>query len=303
MDQAVNPAGKPGKKWMLWLKLAVTAACLWFVSTRIDVSASLRAMGQASLPWLLLALGLYVTSKIISAYRLDIYFRNISLSLTRRGNLRLYWLGMFYNLFLPGSIGGDAYKLVLLARRYKRRYRQTAAAVLLDRFSGLAGLFILLSLYGFLALGLNWITVGALALSLFGSALLYVIIRNWMPEFLPGFFPTFLLGLAVQAVQAGAVYCIMAGLGLPPGEHGYMLLFLLSSVASVLPVSIGGLGLRELVFWKGSAWLGLAEESAVTLSLVFFLITVIASSAGILYVFADPLAKENAGLQEAGMDD
>lgn len=61
--------------------------------------------------------------------------------------MKLYWLGMFYNLFLPGSISGDAYKIVILKRRYNAPYKKTSAAVLLDRFNGLPGLGLILAFY------------------------------------------------------------------------------------------------------------------------------------------------------------
>jgi hypothetical protein len=52
---------------------------------------------------------------------------------------------MFYNLFLPGAISGDAYKVVLLTRKYDVSYKKITAAVLLDRFSGLLALGLILS--------------------------------------------------------------------------------------------------------------------------------------------------------------
>jgi hypothetical protein len=43
---------------------------------------------------------------------------------------------MFYNLFLPVSISGDAYKVILLKKIYDAPYKKTTSAGLLDRFSG-----------------------------------------------------------------------------------------------------------------------------------------------------------------------
>jgi len=67
--------------------------------------------------FLILALIAFVISKIIASWRLKIYFKNIFIRLTEQTNLKLYWLGMYYNLFLPGSIGGDAYKVLLLKKK------------------------------------------------------------------------------------------------------------------------------------------------------------------------------------------
>ena len=100
----------------LLLKIAVTVACLWYVSGKIDITKAGLALQDANWFYLFLALIAFVFSKYISAIRLNIYFKNIEIYLPEWTNIRLYWLGMFYNLFLPGSIGGDAYKVILLNR-------------------------------------------------------------------------------------------------------------------------------------------------------------------------------------------
>jgi glycosyltransferase 2 family protein len=110
MQEPATGSSPVKKRLMLLLKIAITGFCLWYVSTKIDLNATAAALGNANWLWLSAALFLYIISKIISAIRLNINFRNVGLHLSAEDNLRLYWLGMFYNLFLPGSISGDAYK-------------------------------------------------------------------------------------------------------------------------------------------------------------------------------------------------
>jgi uncharacterized membrane protein YbhN (UPF0104 family) len=130
-----------------------------------------------------------------------------------------------------------------------------------------------------------------IAAVLIAVLLLYFIIKKWFPDFLPGFIPTFFLGLLVQAIQVLAIICIMKSVDVHTHFAQYMFIFLLSSIASVLPLTIGGLGIRELVFLEGSKWFGLLQETSVSISLLFYLLTVIASAIGAYYVFADPLEK------------
>src|SRR5215203_547645 len=120
----------------LLLKIAITVVCFWYISTKIDFRKALDAFTKAHWWYLFTALLFFILSKILSAFRLNIYFDNIKLRLSTKTNLKLYWLGMFYNLFLPGAISGDAYKVLLLNRKYKTPYKKASAAVLLDRFSG-----------------------------------------------------------------------------------------------------------------------------------------------------------------------
>ena len=109
----MNTVSPPPKKsfsnqaFKLLLKIAITILCFWYISTKIDFSKTWQALLQANWWWLMLGVLLYAFSKFISAFRLNIYFRNIGLRLSEWDNIKLYWLGMFYNLFLPGGIGGE----------------------------------------------------------------------------------------------------------------------------------------------------------------------------------------------------
>lgn len=285
MEERPDKGRKTGNLLKLLLKIVVSVACLWYVSGKIDFSKAAAALREAHVFYLLLAFILFVASKIISAIRLNIYFRNIGIHMPRAENLRLYWLGMFYNLFLPGSISGDAYKVILLTRKHAVPYRQTTAAVLLDRLSGLLGLGILLAGYGLLLLSPAWYGYALTGVAVISIFLLWFITVRFFPAFLPGFLPTLWLGILVQAVQVACVYSIMAALGIPAAVTEYVFIFLLSSIASVLPLTIGGLGIRELVFLEGSRYFGLQEESSVVISILFYLITLLASSWGMVYVF------------------
>src|SRR5919202_3802861 len=136
----------------LLLKIVITVLCFWYISTKINFAKAWDALLQAQWGFLFLAAVLLGISKAISAFRLNIYFRNINIHLPEWRNIKLYWLGMFYNLFLPGAISGDAYKVILLTKKYKAPYKKTTAAVLLDRFSGLLALGFILSIYGVIVL-------------------------------------------------------------------------------------------------------------------------------------------------------
>jgi hypothetical protein len=272
------------------LKIAITIVCFWYISKKINFHNALDALVKAN--WLLLFAGLclFVLSKILSAFRLNIYFRNIQVHLSEKKNLKLYWLGMFYNLFLPGAISGDAYKVVLLNRKYKAPYKKTSAAVLLDRFSGLLALAVILSIYGFFVLESSLFKALFIAAAPISIAGLYLIIRFFFKDFLPSFSPTFFWGLAVQLCQVICIYLIMASLGIPVQQHEWVFIFLMAAVISVLPISLGGgLGTREVVFAEGAHYFHLNPQLGVVISLLFYLLTVAGSIWGLNYNFHDPL--------------
>jgi glycosyltransferase 2 family protein len=274
----------------LLLKIGITGLCFWYISRKIDFARAFDALRHANVGFLLLAVLSFSFSKLLAAFRLNIYFKNINLQLPEWRNIKLYWLGMFYNLFLPGAISGDAYKVVLLNRRYKAPYKKTSAAVLLDRFSGLLALGIILSIYGVIVLkNRTWdilLIVGAVAAVL----ALYLVVRFLFKDFIPGFWPTFFWGMAVQIFQVVCLYCVLLSLHVPLHQPEWIFIFLVASVVSVLPISLGGgLGTREVVFAEGATFFGLDSHLGVIISLLFYLSNVLSSVWGAYFVFHDPL--------------
>jgi glycosyltransferase 2 family protein len=277
----------------LLLKIVITVLCFWYISTKIDFARAFDAFRKANFGFLFLAVLSLSFSKLLAAFRLNIYFKNINVQLTQWRNIKLYWLGMFYNLFLPGSISGDAYKVVLLNRRYKAPYKKTSAAVLLDRFSGLLALGIILSVYGVIVLQNK--TRDALLIAGAAAAVigLYLIVRFFFKDFLPGFWPTFFWGMAVQIFQVVCLYCVLLSLHIPLHQPEWIFIFLVASVVSVLPISLGGgLGTREVVFAEGARFFGLDPHLGVIISLLFYLSNVLSSVWGAYFVFHDPLKED-----------
>jgi len=291
VEEAVVKKQSPAKKiFSLALKIAVTVLCFWYISKKIDFLQAKQAIAKTNWLWLTAAILLLALSKLFSAYRLNIYFRNIGLQLSEIKNIRLYWLGMFYNLFLPGSISGDAYKVILLKRKYNSNYKKTSAAVLLDRFSGLLALGLILSVYGIIVLRNPLIDLILIIGSLASIAVLYFAVKKNFIEFFAGFWPTFFLGLAVQLTQVVCVYCILLSLHLPLNQPEWLFIFLIAAVVAIFPVSLGGgLGTREFVFVEGAKFFHLDPQLGLVVSLLFYLSTVISSLPGLYFVFHDPL--------------
>ena len=292
MDDPAKTESKTSKLFKLLLKIAVTAICLWYVSGKVNFQKAGIALQNAHWFYLLPALIAFIFSKLLSAIRLNIYFRNINIHLPGWQNVKLYWLGMFYNLFLPGSISGDAYKVILLTKKYNTTYKKTTAAVLLDRFSGLLGLGLILSAYSIIVLN-NTIYISAIICgAILAVAVFYLVIKTWLKDFISSFFSTLLLGIAVQASQVVCAYLVMASLNMSFNQTEYIFLFLVSSVVAVLPITIGGLGAREVVFLEGSKYFGLIRENSVVISILFYLITLFTSAGGLIYVFKNPFKEK-----------
>jgi uncharacterized membrane protein YbhN (UPF0104 family) len=197
---------------------------------------------------------------------------------------------MFYNLFLPGGIGGDAYKGYLLRQTFGTSGKRLASVLLLDRLSGLA-LLVLYSGGMLMALPfpevdpykpLLWILLPA------GILIFRVLHRRAFPFLDSVFWPSLGYSALVQLAQLASVFLILMALGVTESVVEYLLVFLISSIVAVLPITIGGIGSRELVFFYGARWLGLQEETSIGVSMTFFFITALVSLAGMIYHFRKP---------------
>ena len=265
-------------------RIAVSALALYVVFRKVDFNETKNIFLHAYPLWLLWALVAFNLSKIISSFRLNIFFEQAGLVLERLYNLRLYYVGMFYNLFLPGGIGGDGYKIYLLNKFCKTPVRHLISATLLDRISGMVSLsFLAFALALTLKIPIDgvwpYIILGSLVIITYPA--FYLVFKILFKKFIPSFTGTNIYSLFVQGFQLVSAYCILKSLGVHELYIEYLVLFLVSSVVAVLPFTIGGVGARELVFILGSNYFFIDRNTAIAFSLMFFMITAISSFIGI----------------------
>lgn len=285
------------------LKLGLSALAMYIVFRKVEFKEVWALVRVSNVGWLVVALLLFNLSKVFSAFRLLALLKPLGIHLDTGYNLKLCYVGMFYNLFLPGSIGGDGYKVVHLNRRFAAGVKLLVASVLLDRVSGGA---VLLGM----ALGFSlWVTAQfdflpgyTNILLLLGTVLslpaLMLTIRYLFPTFWPARYPVMWWSIAVQSVQVVCAYAILLAFGVDTHFMLYFVLFLVSSLASMLPISLGGVGLRELVFLYASQYLPIEETPAISLGLMYFVVIALSSFVGIFLKL--PEGDETA-VQEGGV--
>jgi hypothetical protein len=281
------------KKLITALKIVISALLTYFIFTKIELKDVLQTLKKSDPIYLVLAILLFTLSKVLAAFRLQLYFHQIGARITQLANLKLYLLGMFYNLFLPGGIGGDAYKGYVVQKEYKPGTKKVVSVLLVDRLSGMLLLFVyactlaLLSSSAFFN-GFNGFIAMAIPLS--------IVVFWWVNKrfFISGF-PVFWKSLGysalVQLAQLVCVLCILKSLSIGLDVVEYLFVFLVSSIVSVIPLTIGGIGSREVTFLYGAEWLGLNASTSIGISFTFFLITALVSLMGMYYHFKKPELK------------
>ena len=275
-----------GKKFKTGLKLFLTGLALYLVFRKIDSRQLLEILKTISWSWLIPAVVLFILSKVATAVRLNLYFKNIGIYISEKTNFRLYLIGMFYNLFLPGGIGGDGYKVYLLNKEFKTPIKKLVQSALLDRLGGLVAIvFLMFGLFLLVDLELDFVEsslwnsfmIAGLVLTIPGF---WIVQKLLFKDYLPSFWSANLWSFIGQISQLICAWFILMALGIHEKILAYQLVFLLSSIVAVLPLTIGGVGARELVFVYAHTYAGIEETAAVAFSLIFFLITALVSLAG-----------------------
>ncbi len=271
------------KKIKFLFKILFTLFLIWFVFSKIDIEEFAEIIKEANLFWLFLAFIFFNISKIISSIRLNLYFKDLKLNISEKDNLYLYYVGMFYNLFLPGGIGGDGYKIYLLNKRYKIKVAKLVTATILDRISGLVALSflggVLFTMSSFISLNNLFIYFTLLFLILLYPIYLYFH-KKLFKLFLNSLKETTILAIIVQLFQILSALSIIFSIN-SPFIIDFLTLFLLSSVIASFPLTIGGVGAREFTFLYGFNLINRDVNLGVAFSLIFFIITALSSLIGI----------------------
>jgi uncharacterized membrane protein YbhN (UPF0104 family) len=278
------------KKLITALKIIVSAVLIYFIFTKIELKDVVQTLKKSEPLYLFMALLFFVLSKIISAFRTNLYFHQMGAKVSQLSNLKLYLLGMFYNLFLPGGIGGDAYKGYLIQKEYQPGTKKVVSSLLLDRLSGMLLLFIYACVLALLSKNeffqsFFWLIVAAIPLSVVAFWFVNKIFFN---STLPVFWKSVSFSALVQLAQLVCVLFVLKSLSVDMDFIEYLLVFLVSSIVSVIPLTIGGIGSREVTFLYGAKWLGLDESTSIGISFTFFLITALTSLFGVIYHFKKP---------------
>jgi glycosyltransferase involved in cell wall biosynthesis/uncharacterized membrane protein YbhN (UPF0104 family) len=301
---ANSPIVRPARPLRVAIRLAVSVGLLVYLFGSMEWSQIRALAGALDKAGCLAALAVYVASQCVSAWRWSRLARGVGLPASYRQCLRWYFEGSFFSLCLPTSIGGDVWKAWRMACTVPERLL-AGCTVLADRLAGLTALLVIglsalakrsfdLTLgetvivgVGLYAVALAAIAIGLAALEWFGRRLWRWpragdVIFQLMPF---GHHPAVTWkavtwGLVVQALNVVAVLLLGRALGLDLPTGAYAFAVPLVSLATVLPISLNGIGVRE----GGLAWVlasyAVPQAQAATLGLLWSLVNMTSGLVG-----------------------
>ncbi len=302
------PSGRALKRWLLLaLKVSLTGGCLAWAFSGMDFESSVfRRPGDLDLRWIAAGLGTAGLAVILGALRLHIHLVAQGLSPGVRRMVGITLVGDLFNLASLGAIGGDAAKIVLVARDRPGRKMGVAVAVMVDHLSGMFGLALLFFLFtagridelaalaplGRGALVFSYVFIcGAVALTLVSFVVTSPLVHGrfhqklgldrWeFTRTLPEAYDVYrvkwrhaLLGVVVSGLLTlvffTTFYCAARAVGSDVGLVRVLSAMPVVDVVSSLPVSVAGIGVREKLF--SDLLPGLPAGEAVAAAMVGFL--------------------------------
>jgi uncharacterized membrane protein YbhN (UPF0104 family) len=303
------------------LKIGVTVIGLVYVLTKVPLADIQAELQDIQWSWAFLALLLMVISLLVRAYRWYLLLQGLGATIRFSRLVELYFVGNFFNIFLPSGFGGDVVRVFEAAQNVPTDI--AAGTVIVDRLTGLLMLFVMsLVALPFRAeafpTALMWQITAVSIVGLIGGLLLLDgrLIQSW-GRWLPGKLsvtdptkPLAKLLLAVQGCGRRAIlgaaaislcfnlmlcaWWLFAGKALGfdiPYSH-YLLVIPILCVTQLVP-SIGGLGVRETVAPILFAPVGLTFSQAATFSFLVFVLLRISGLFGAPVYIASLLRKRN----------
>ena len=316
------------KKFLsLFLRIGVSIIFLFILFRHIDSKSLFDVIQHADKKLLLLAFFISSLNYVFCLFRWEMLLKAVQIHLALKRIVISFAGGVFFNTFLPSTIGGDLMRSLDLASHTKRP-REVIATVLLDRLSGYVGLVLVTlvaMMFGWrlvqdpsvlLAVALIVGILVALLLVLFNSFLftkINALLESPRSKGVPGtasaldrirdslknlhhemhvfrekkkiILCNLLFSIAVQAVTPLAFYVIALSFGADVNIIYFFVFLPVISAITLLPISIGGLGLRDAttVFFFAKA--GMSKDIAFAMSLVsFFFILIVALIGGTIYI-------------------
>jgi len=295
---------------VLLVKLLVSGGLIAYFLARIHIERFFDTLVSANLSMIALALVVYLISQAVSAVRWTVLVRPLGIRTPFKDMISYYLIGMFFNLFAPGTVGGDVSRVYYLVKDQEQYDKgrmvptvNAAMSVLMDRAIGMVVL-IWIGAAGLVFYpgypvppAIRSLTL-LLALGFAACAVLIPVLRRVLPD--DGHSMVVKLRLVLRSYRTHWS-AIVQGIALSVGVHLIqawmhlvmgralnlaipfsfcLIVYPLVGTFAAIPISLNGLGLREAGYIFLLGLIGITTENGVAFGLLLFMIVALDSLIG-----------------------
>lgn len=308
------------KNLLFVLKVVISATLLYFLVRGVNFDDILTTLKSADKLLLVFAFLLHGIGLYVSALRWKVLLKAQNVDSKIMYLVKSYIVGIFFNHFMPSTIGGDSVR-AYDSWRLGENKAKALAVIVIDRLMGLLALltFVLIatffaqeitnnipSLYLWLALlssiilGLLWFIflppiklvqkiVESRIPLLSKIAGLFLKIANAFVQFnskKPALVKSFILSVLLQANVVFYYYLISVALGFNISIEHFFLIVPLTIFIMMIPISLNGIGLRENAFAFFFSFYGIAKSQAISFAWTeFSMLLILGVIGGVVYMF------------------
>jgi uncharacterized protein (TIRG00374 family) len=300
------------------LKLLVTLLLLFLVFISVDITKISQDLKSFSGRSLVILIVLCWVGQLLCSERWRIFSAALQMQGSYLSFVQAYFTGMFFNIGLPSLVGGDAIKAYIVSQKNHKPLQIGLAAVLQDRGAGLLSLLIYgtgavviypIRFRGFPLMGiylLSWIGVVVMLLLVFkGEGIYGRFLDNRSQTFVQkalkvtadfhrslaqsNLRPRAALRIAVYSfLYSGLVLWVFQRVTVAAGHRvgliPFSVLFPLIALGTMLPITLGGLGIREWLYVEALSLVGVPRADGLTISLATSALYILINLGGIVFL-------------------
>jgi len=299
------------------LRISISILLLIFLFKQVDIKRLSEIIKGTDKGPLFLVFLLFFFIYLLCLLRWQMLLKAANIHLRLQRIIISFAGGIFFSLFLPSTIGGDLVRSIDLGAHTKRP-REVVATVFLDRLSGYIGLVILALLAVFFGRKFIQDYSVLFSVAIITAILIFILLvlfNNFLYSKINKFLHTpgagkitgyikdlhqeiyifrhkkkiilhnLMLSVLIQIISPLTFYLISLSLGIKLNIIYFFVFLPIIGAITLLPISIGGLGLRDAATIFFFTKVGVSRDLAFAMSLIsFFFILIYASLGGLIYV-------------------
>lgn len=299
------------------VRLIISGALIAFFLSGIDEKALMAVFDRISWGLILMAFGLIVCLRMVIYCRMKLLLEVGGDKIPYKELVKVGLMGDFGNVFMPGSLGSDLFRIYIL-QRYLRDVTRAASAVIYERFIGLVSLaFIVfvsviwarkilteIGIYGLLCSLCIVLAIILFAFFIFPNTILTVFNSVFRMKNRIGhkirliaeaimhyslhkslFFSVFAISIATQIMRILVTFLVACAIGVSVDIQYFFLLVPIIIFVLMIPVSVGGLGVREGASVFLFSFVGVGQADAFMMALLTNLLLMFYSlPGGVLFI-------------------